>query len=100
MTDTFRVLVAGKAIVWVWLERVETGRGRVPNADVVGIWVGDETEKQALIEMDPRVFFTEPHYNGYPAVLVRLREVEMSLLERLLTDAWRMRAPKRLTRGS
>ena len=46
--------------------------------------------------MDPRVFFTERHYDGYPAILARLPEIEPALLERLLTDAWRSRAPDRL----
>ena len=46
--------------------------------------------------MDPAVFFTEPHYNGYPAILVRLPAIGTDLLAVLLTDAWRTRAPKRL----
>jgi hypothetical protein len=49
--------------------------------------------------MDPRTFFTTSHYDGYPAVLVHLRKVGMQLLRRLLTDAWRHRAPKRAIRA-
>lgn len=49
-----------------------------------------------MLGMDSRVFFTEPHYDGYPAVLVRLAAIDADLLETLLNDAWRSRAPKRL----
>ena len=55
-------------------------------------------EKEALIDMDPAAFFTEPHYNGYPAVLVRLDAVDLGMLQKLLHDAWRIQAPKRLVR--
>jgi hypothetical protein len=48
--------------------------------------------------MDPAAFFTEPHYNGYPAILVRLDAVDLGMLEKLLRNAWRIRAPKRLVR--
>jgi hypothetical protein len=44
------------------------------------------------------VFFTEPHYNGFPAVLVRLPAIELEQLEGLITDAWRIQAPKALVR--
>jgi hypothetical protein len=94
----FRFFVRGKAFVWVWLERHEPKKARVPNADAVGIRVAHELEKESLIEMDPAAFFTEPHYDGFPAILVRLPAIEMALLEKLLTDAWRIQAPKRLVR--
>jgi hypothetical protein len=58
--------------------------------------VADESDKDALIGMDPEIFFTERHYDGYPAIMVRLPAVRPELLERLVTDAWRSRAPKRL----
>jgi hypothetical protein len=46
--------------------------------------------------MEPAKFFTEPHYNGYPAVLVRLPAVTIDELEVLITDAWRCLAPRSL----
>ena len=58
--------------------------------------VSGEEEKQALIAADPDKFFTEPHYNGYPAVLVRLAAIDEDELTELLTDAWRCAAPRRL----
>ena len=92
--------VAGKAIVWPWLERVDPKRARVPNPDVIGVQVADESEKELLIEMDPSVFFTEPHYDGYPAILVRLPEIDVATLETILRDAWRCRAPKSLLKAT
>lgn len=71
-------------------------KARVPNADVIAVTVGNEFEKETLIEMDSAAFFTEPHYDGYPAILVRLPAVDLDLLELVLTQAWRLRAPKRL----
>ena len=58
--------------------------------------VSGEEEKAALIAADPQTFFTEPHYNGYPAVLVRLEAIDEDELTELLTDAWRLAAPRRL----
>ena len=94
--DGFSYGVAGKAIVWTWLERVHPKKGRVPNPDVIAVRVADESEKELLIEMDPAVFFTEPHYHGYPAILVRLRAIDVGTLDTIVRTAWRLRAPKRL----
>lgn len=93
---SFRFFVDGKAFVWSWLERIDPSRARVPNPDVIAVRVADESGKETLIGMDGRVFFTERHYDGYPAIMVRLPVVDPALLERLVTDAWRSRAPKRL----
>jgi len=94
----FRFGVGGKAIAWVWLERIEPKKARVPNEQVIAIRVAHDSDKEPLIEMDPDAFFTEPHYNGFPAILVRLAAVDPALLEKLLTDAWRIQAPRRLVR--
>jgi hypothetical protein len=64
---------------------------------VIAIRVADETEKQAMLSLDSNVFFTEPHYDGYPAVLVRLPAIDQALLEKVIGDAWRLRAPRRLS---
>jgi hypothetical protein len=63
---------------------------------VIGVRVADEEEKQAMLALDPDIFFTEPHYDGYPAVLVRLPAIDGALLEKVIGDAWRVRAPRRL----
>jgi hypothetical protein len=94
--EDFRFFVAGKAFVWRWLERIDPKRARVPSPDVVAVRVGNEFEKETLIDMNPDVFFTERHYDGYPAVLVRLAAIDLDLLQVIVTDAWRCRAPKRL----
>ena len=86
----------GKGFAWTWKRRVEARKARVEQLDVFGIRVADEGEKQALLASDPAKFFTEPHYDNYPAVLVRLDAVESDELAELLTDAWRAAAPRRL----
>ncbi len=94
----FSVLNKGKqkGFVWVWLERVHPRKARVPRQDVVAVRVANEAEKQDLLASDPEKFFTEPHYNGYPAVMVRLPAIGVDELAELITDAWRCQAPKAL----
>jgi len=82
-----------KGFAWVWLERVDPKKPRVPNPAVLAVRVRDLAEKAALVSGDPERFFTEPHYNGFPAVLVRLRKVTKAQLRRLLEEAWRCQAP-------
>ena len=89
-----------KGFCWVWLERHDPKKARVPNPEVLAIRVRDESEKATLLAGDPEKFFTEPHYNGYPAVLVRLAAVDAEELRELLTDAWRTRAPRALVKAS
>jgi len=92
----FSVPVKGKekGFVWAWNERVEPKQPRVPRADVLAVRVVDQQDKEALLASDPGKFFTEPHYDGFPAVLVRLPAVELDELEELIVDAWRSLAPK------
>ena len=88
--------VDGKLFAWPWMERVDPKRARVPNLSVLVVRVASELDKDAIIDMDPNAFFTEPHYEGYPAILVRLEAIDDPMLEKLIGDAWRLRAPKRL----
>jgi hypothetical protein len=85
-----------KGFVWAWNERVEPEKPRVPRSDVVAIRVIDAVDKEALLASDEEKFFTEPHYNGFPAVLVRLPLIEIEELEELIFDAWRCQAPRTL----
>ena len=85
-----------KGFVWAWNERVDPKKPRVPRSDVVAVRVVDRADKEALLASDDRKFFTEPHYNGFPAVLVRLPAIEVDELEELIADAWRCQAPKQL----
>lgn len=92
----FNFVIAGRGFAWPWLERIHPKRARVPNPEVIAVRVANELEKHSLLGLDPEIFFTEPHYDGYPAVLIRLAAIDVSLLEKVLTDAWRTRAPTRL----
>lgn len=67
-----------------------------PEGPVLGARVGDLGEKEALLEADRDVFFTTPHFDGYPAVLVRLDRIAVDQLEEVVTEAWLARAPARL----
>src|ERR1700738_4250929 len=67
-----------------------------PEGDILGIRVADEGVKFALIADEPEVYFTTPHFDGYPAVLVTLAEVQVIELEELITEAWLTQAPKKL----
>lgn len=85
-----------KGFAWVWMERKEPKKLRLPRPDVLAVRVKDQAEKAALLAGDPEQFFTEPHYNGFPAVLVRLPRVTRAQLQKLLEDAWRCQAPRAL----
>jgi hypothetical protein len=94
----FSVLNKGKAkgFVWAWNERVEPKKPKVPNPQVVAVRVASLDEKEELLALGEEKIFTEPHYNGYPAVLVRLPLIDPDELEELIVDAWRCQAPRAL----
>jgi hypothetical protein len=97
--DAMHVSVEDKALVWPWQERVDPKKARIPSPSVLAVRIANESDKELLIEMGPDVFFTEPHYGGYPAILVRLDPIDPALLTKLLADAWRSRASRRLIAG-
>ncbi len=70
-----------------------------PTGPVLGVRVEHVGVKEALIGDDPAVFFTTPHFDGYPAILVRLEEIAVDELEELIVEAWIDRAPKRVARA-
>jgi hypothetical protein len=70
-----------------------------PDGDILGARVPDEGVKFALIGDDPSVYFTTPHFDGYPAVLVRLAEIGVPELTELITEAWLAQAPKTLAKA-
>jgi hypothetical protein len=67
-----------------------------PEGDILAVRVSDEGVKFALIADEPGIYFTTPHFDGYPAVLVKLAEIEVPGLEELITEAWLTQAPKKL----
>ena len=69
-----------------------------PAGPVLGARVEHLVAKEALLADDPSVYFTTPHFDGYPAVLVNLDRIAAADLEELVVEAWLCRAPKRLAR--
>ena len=97
----FSVLNKGKprGFAWVWMERIDPKKPRVANPGVIAVRVANNAQKDLIIASDSRKFFTEPHYNGFPAVLVRLKAVTVADLKVLLAEAWRCKAPPALVRS-
>jgi hypothetical protein len=89
-----RVKDKPKRFAWVWRERVDPKKPKVPNPAVLVVSVATLADKDVLISHDPRKYFTEPHYDGYAAVLVRLAEVRVPELRELLEEAWRSQSAK------
>jgi hypothetical protein len=67
-----------------------------PDGPILGARVEHEGAKRALIETSPEIYFTTPHFDGYPAILARLEVIDVEELAELITEAWLNRAPKRL----
>src|SRR3954468_13758425 len=91
----------GKDKLFVW-ERplrksdLEALGPAAPDGPILGARVEHVVAKEALLADDPRVFFTTPHFDGYPAVLVRLERIGLEALEEVVVEAWLNRAPKKL----
>ena len=94
-SDGFDFRVGNRGFVWSYPEYVP-GRRRMIRTDIAVLYVGDEAEKQALLLGEPARFFTNPGYDGFPLVMLRLETVDAARLAELITDAWRMRAPDEL----
>jgi hypothetical protein len=82
-----------KGFAWVWMERVMPKKPRVANPGVIAVRVANVGQRNAMLAADPTKFFTEPHYAGFPAVLVRLDAVTVADLKVLLAEGWRCMAP-------
>ena len=78
--------VRGKGFAWEARER--DGGGLAVRVD--------RDEKQLFLDANPDVYFTSPHYNGFPAVQIRLEQIDEDELRERLEDAWLIQAPKRL----
>jgi hypothetical protein len=64
--------------------------------DALVMRVADMGEREALLQGQPDAFFSTPHYDRAPYVLIRLEAVDPEELTELVEEAWRIRAPKRL----
>src|SRR4051794_3966086 len=67
-----------------------------PDGPILGARVEHLVAKEALLADPSGVFFTTPHFDGYPAVLVLLDEIDVEGLDEVVVEAWLARAPKRL----
>jgi hypothetical protein len=67
-----------------------------PAGPILGIRVADESEKAAWLTEGSGFYFTTPHFDGYPAILIRLDEIAAADLRRVVVEAWLARAPRRL----
>jgi hypothetical protein len=70
-----------------------------PTGLILGVRVEHLGAKEALLADESGVFFTIPHFDGYPAVLVLLERIDLDELEELIVEAWLCRAPRRLARA-
>ena len=68
---------------------------KAPSGAILGVRVADLEMKEVLLASNPQVFFTTPHFDGYPAVLIRLPKIPAKLLKDVIVEAWLARAPKR-----
>jgi hypothetical protein len=69
-----------------------------PTGPILGARVEHLGAKAALLADNPNVYFTTPHFDGYPSVLVRLGQIPPDELEELIVEAWLARAPARLAK--
>ena len=67
-----------------------------PDGEILGARVEHLVAKEAMLADPAGVFFTTPHFDGYPAILVRLDDISVEDLEEVIVEAWLCRAPKRL----
>jgi hypothetical protein len=67
-----------------------------PTGPILGARVEHLVAKEAMLASEPGVFFTTPHFDGNPTVLVRLERIAADQLEELVIEAWLVRAPRRL----
>ena len=94
--------VRDKTFVWERpLRRADVAAlaDQAPDGPILGARVEHLGIKEALLASDPDLFFTTPHFDGFPAVLVRLERIAATELEELVVDAWLSRAPPRLAKA-
>jgi hypothetical protein len=94
--------VRDKAFVWERPLRAADIRALgdgAPDGPILGARAPHLVAKDALLADDPDVYFTTPHFDGYPSVLVQLEKITRGDLEELIVEAWLARAPKRVAQA-
>src|SRR3954471_18037904 len=97
-----RWTVRGKLFVWERPLRrpdLEALGDAAPDGPILGARVEHLVAKEAVLVDDPSIYFTTPHFEGYPAVLVQLDRIRLGDLEEVVVEAWLCRAPKRVARA-
>lgn len=97
--DRLQWRVKDKLFVWerpLRPKEIEALGAGAPEGPILGARVEHLGAKEALLADDPSVFFATPHFDGYPAILVRLEQIGGAELEEVVTEAWLVRAPTRL----
>ena len=79
-------------------KEIEALGSSAPDGPILGARVEHLGAKEALLASDPDVFFTPPHFDGHPSILVRLDRIALAELDEVIVEAWLCRAPKRLAR--
>ena len=70
---------------------------RLRSEDDSIVWIVDSIdERDALLEMDPKTYFITDHYRNYPSVLVRISQIDKTMLQKMLERRWRAIAPKKM----
>ena len=67
-----------------------------PDGPILAVRVDDLGEKEAVLQARRKAFFTIPHFDGYPAVLIQLKAVTKSALREAIVDGWLACAPRNL----
>jgi hypothetical protein len=91
--------VRGKGFVWERPLRksdLKVLGDAAPEGPILGARVEHLVAKEALVQDPSKAFFTIPHFDGYPAILVLLDEIDLHGLDEVIVEAWLCRAPRRV----
>jgi hypothetical protein len=94
--------VREKLFVWerpLRQKEIEALGDDAPEGAILGARVEHAGAKEALLAEEPSIFLTTPHFDGYPAILMRLERAGIEDLSEVITEAWLARAPKRLAKA-
>ncbi len=94
--------VKDKLFVWerpLRAKEVEELGDGAPDGPILAARVEHVGAKEALLADDPDLYFTTSHFDGYPAILVRLDRAELGELREVVTEAWLARAPRLLVKA-